>query len=128
MNPSLKKAISAVAVSLFALPLIHAGSPDTDVYPKPQIYKISGGASLEAGKLSAASISKNPELKRVLPRTFKAKKIKAAGAVPIVVEKNAAKVAKLAHAEGITLKEACVRLGLVDEEKYDEIVDPEKMV
>lgn len=94
MNPSLKKAISAVAVSLFALPLIHAGSPDTDVYPKPQIYKISGGASLEAGKLSAASISKNPELKRVLPRTFKAKKIKAAGAVPIVVEKNAAKVAR----------------------------------
>lgn len=41
---------------------------------------------------------------------------------------NAAKVAKLAYAEGITLKEACIRLGFIDANKYDEIVDPEKMV
>ena len=34
---------------------------------------------------------------------------------------NAAKCAKLAHKENITLKEACIRLGLLDEEKFDEI-------
>ena len=41
---------------------------------------------------------------------------------------NAARVARLAHSEGITLKEACSKLGFVDEKKYDEIVDPEKMI
>ena len=41
---------------------------------------------------------------------------------------NAAKVAKTAHDENITLKEACVKLGFVDADKYDDIVDPEKMV
>ena len=41
---------------------------------------------------------------------------------------NAAKCAKLAHKENITLKEACIRLGLLDEEKFDEIFHPEDMV
>lgn len=41
---------------------------------------------------------------------------------------NAAKVAKTAHNEKITLKEACLKLGFIDAEKYDEIVDSEKMV
>ena len=41
---------------------------------------------------------------------------------------NAAKVAKMAHNENITLKEACLKLGFLSAEKYDEIVDPEKMV
>lgn len=41
---------------------------------------------------------------------------------------NAAKVAKMAHNENITLKEACLKLGFLRAEKYDEIVDPEKMV
>lgn len=41
---------------------------------------------------------------------------------------NAAKVAKLAHGENITLKEACERLGFLNAEEYNRIVDPEKMV
>lgn len=41
---------------------------------------------------------------------------------------NAAKIAKLAYKENITLKEAAVKLGLLTEEKFDEIVKPEKMV
>ena len=41
---------------------------------------------------------------------------------------NAAKVAKMAHEERITLKEACTRLGFLSAEEYDGIVDPEKMV
>lgn len=41
---------------------------------------------------------------------------------------NAAKVAKMAHNENVTLKEACTRLGFVSAEEYDKIVDPEKMV
>jgi len=41
---------------------------------------------------------------------------------------NAAKVAKKAHKENKTLKEAAVELGLLTAEKFDEIVRPEKMI
>ena len=47
---------------------------------------------------------------------------------PHIGYENAAKVAKTAHKENITLKEASEKLGLVSAEKYEEIVDPEKMV
>ena len=41
---------------------------------------------------------------------------------------NAAKIAKHAHAEGMTLKEAGLDLGLVDEATFDRVVRPETMV
>lgn len=41
---------------------------------------------------------------------------------------NAAKIAKKAYAEGTTLKEAALSLGLLTEEQFDEWVQPEKMV
>ena len=40
----------------------------------------------------------------------------------------AARIAKTAHAEGLTLREAAVRSGLVSGEAYDLIVDPAKML
>ena len=47
---------------------------------------------------------------------------------PYIGYENAAKVAKLAYAESITLKQACVKLGLLTEEKFDEVFHPEKMI
>ena len=41
---------------------------------------------------------------------------------------NAAKIAKHAHAEGLTLREAGVALGLVDEATFDRVVRPEAML
>ncbi|MFT3978709.1 MAG: class II fumarate hydratase [Sphingomonas bacterium] len=41
---------------------------------------------------------------------------------------NAAKIAKHAHAEGLTLREAGVALGLVDTDTFDRVVRPEKML
>jgi fumarate hydratase class II len=41
---------------------------------------------------------------------------------------NAAKIAKHAHQKGLTLKEAGLELGLVDEEQFDRLVKPEDMV
>ena len=40
---------------------------------------------------------------------------------------NAAKIAKNAHKKGISLKESAVGLGLLDGEKFDELVKPEDM-
>ena len=47
---------------------------------------------------------------------------------PHIGYENAARVAKLAHGEGITLKEACVRLGYLTAEEFDRVFDFERMV
>jgi len=41
---------------------------------------------------------------------------------------NAAKIAKYAHHEGLTLREAGLALGLIDEATFDRVVRPETMV
>jgi fumarate hydratase class II len=41
---------------------------------------------------------------------------------------NAAKIAKKAHTDGSTLREAAIELGLVTNEQFDEWVDPSKMI
>ena len=41
---------------------------------------------------------------------------------------NAAKVAKKAYAEGTSLKDACVALGFLTPERFDEVFHPEQMV
>ena len=41
---------------------------------------------------------------------------------------NAAKIAKKAHTDGITLKEAALKLKLVSESDFDKWVDPKKMI
>lgn len=47
---------------------------------------------------------------------------------PLIGYENAAKVAKKAHAEGISLKQAALSLGLCTEEQFQEYVDPSKMI
>ncbi len=47
---------------------------------------------------------------------------------PHIGYENAAKTAKKAYKENISLKEACVELGFLTAEKFDEVFKPEKMV
>ena len=47
---------------------------------------------------------------------------------PYIGYDNAAKTAKKAHAEYISLKEACVSLGFLTAERFDEVFHPEEMV
>ncbi len=47
---------------------------------------------------------------------------------PHIGYENAAKIAKLAHKENLTLKEAALKLQLVSEEDFAQWVDPKKMV
>ena len=46
---------------------------------------------------------------------------------PYIGYDNAARTAKKAYAEGISLKEACVALGYLTPEKFDEVFHPEQM-
>ena len=47
---------------------------------------------------------------------------------PYIGYENAAKTAKKAHAEGISLREACISLGFLTPERFDEVFHPEAMV
>jgi fumarate hydratase class II len=46
---------------------------------------------------------------------------------PYIGYDNAAKTAKLAYAQGISLKDACVLLGFLSPEGFDEVFHPEEM-
>ncbi|MGM9662795.1 MAG: class II fumarate hydratase [Oscillospiraceae bacterium] len=46
---------------------------------------------------------------------------------PYIGYENAAKVAKKAYAEGITLRQACLALGFLSEEEFDAVFHPEQM-
>lgn len=46
---------------------------------------------------------------------------------PHIGYENAAAIAKKAHAEGLTLREAALQSGLIDGARFDEIVKPERM-
>jgi fumarate hydratase class II len=47
---------------------------------------------------------------------------------PVIGYDKAAEVAKKAHREGTTLKQAALALGYVGDAEYDELVRPERMV
>ena len=47
---------------------------------------------------------------------------------PRIGYENAAKTAQKAHREGLTLKEACLSLGYLTEEEFDELFHPEQMI
>ena len=47
---------------------------------------------------------------------------------PYIGYENAARTAKLAYEKGISLKEACLELGYLTSERFDEVFHPEQMV
>ena len=47
---------------------------------------------------------------------------------PYIGYENAAKTAKLAYEKNISLKEACVSLGFLSAEEFDQVFQPEKMI
>ena len=46
----------------------------------------------------------------------------------VIGYENAAKTAKKAYKDNISLKEACVELGFLTAERFDEVFHPEQMV
>ena len=47
---------------------------------------------------------------------------------PYIGYDRAAQVAKKAYKENLSLKEACLALGFMDEEKFDEVFKPEETI
>ena len=61
-------------------------------------------------------------------KTVKARICKSCGASLDVKPAKAAKTAKKAYKENISLKEACVALGFLTEAQFDEVFHPEQMI
>lgn len=47
---------------------------------------------------------------------------------PVIGYDNAAKIARTAHSDGTSLREAAIKTGLIDASKFDEVVNPKNMV
>ena len=47
---------------------------------------------------------------------------------PYIGYENAARTAKLAYEKNISLREACVELGLLSGEEFDRVFHPEEMI
>jgi fumarate hydratase, class II len=47
---------------------------------------------------------------------------------PVIGYDNAAKIAHTAHSDGTSLREAAIKTGLIDADKFDEVVNPQNMV
>ena len=73
----------------------------------------------------AAGIRANEEKMR---RNLKDSLMLVTALSPYIGYENAAKTAKLAYTNDISLKEACVREGFLTEDQFDEIFHPEQMV
>jgi len=65
---------------------------------------------------------------RVIKRNLEQSLMLVTALNPHIGYENAAKIAKLAHKEGLSLKEAALATGLLTEEQFDRYVRPENMI
>ena len=129
---SLGDAASLQGGTLLMTPL---KGPDTQIYAVAQGPLSVGGFS--AGGAAGGGVQKNhPTVGRIPQGALIEKEI------PFSLDMNkpllmslekadfitAARIAKKAHIEGTTLREAAVALKLVTDEQFDEWVDPNKMI
>ncbi len=95
------------------------------IYNLLQSIRLLGDVSLNFHQRCLMGIK--PNLKRISEHLNNSLML-ATALNPVIGYDKAAKVVQKAYAEGTTLKEAAVALGFLTPEKFDEVVDPKKMV
>lgn len=136
VNPTQCEAMTMVAVQVMANDMAVSmaasqGNFELNVFMPVCIYnflqsaRLLGDAMLSFEERCARGIKPNREkIQEYLDQSL----MLVTALNPHIGYENAAKVAKTAFRENLTLKEAAVKLGLLSGEKFDEIVRPEKMV
>jgi fumarate hydratase class II len=94
------------------------------IYNLLQSIRLLGDASISFADNCVAGIE--PDRKRIADLLERSLMLVTA-LNPEIGYDNAARVAKKAHADGLTLKEAAIELGLLTAERFDELVRPEEM-
>jgi len=136
VNPTQSEALTMVCVQVFGndAAIGFAGSQgnfELNVF-KPvmafnllQSVRLLGDACASFEEHCARGIEPNRE---VIDRHLRSSLMLVTALNPVIGYDAAAKIAKHAYAEGTTLREAAVALGLLTGEQFDEAVRPEKMV
>ena len=135
VNPTQCEALTMVAVQVMANDAAVSmaasqGNFELNVFMPVIIYNFLQSAKLLAegivsfDKNCASGIKANKEKMRANLRNSL---MLVTALNPYIGYDNAAKTAKLAYKENISLKEACVKLGFLTAEKFDEIFHPEEM-
>ncbi len=136
VNPTQCEALSMVAVQVMANDTAISiassqGNFQLNVYMPLIIYNFMQSVTL----LSDGMISFNdncavgikPNM-GVIERNLENSLMSVTALNPIIGYENSARIAKTAHKEGTTLKEAAVKLGILTEEEFDRYMDIRKMV
>lgn len=136
VNPTQCEAITMVAVQVMANDAgigicASQGNLELNVFMPVMIYEYLQSVRLLADGLDSfrekcvCSIVANKEkMEENLHRSL----MLVTGLSPYIGYENAAKTAKKAYEDNISLKEACVALGFLTENKFDEVFHPEQMV
>jgi len=136
VNPTQVEALTMVAAQVIGNDVSIAvggsgGQLELNVFKPMMIYnllqstRLLGDACRSFADNCVAGIEPNRDrIKELLDRSL----MLVTALNPEIGYDNAAKVAKKAHADGTTLKEAAVELGLLTAERFDELVRPEEMV
>lgn len=95
------------------------------IYNFLQSARLLGDAMKSFNDHCAIGIEPNTE---VLEQNLKNSLMLVTALNPHIGYENAAKIAKKAHKEGTTLKEAAIASGLLTEEQFDQYVDPKTMI
>lgn len=136
VNPTQCEAITMVAVQVMANDAgigicASQGNLELNVFMPVMIYEYLQSVRLLADGLDSfrekcvcGIIANKEKMEENLHRSL----MLVTGLSPYIGYENAAKTAKTAYEENISLKEACVKLGFLTEEKFDEVFHPEAMV
>ncbi|MCH7320291.1 class II fumarate hydratase [Solibacillus sp. MA9] len=136
VNPTQSEAMTMVACQVFGNDATigfaaSQGNFELNVFKPVIIYNFLQSARLLADTMQsfndncAVGIEPNTE---VLDNNLKNSLMLVTALNPYIGYENAAKIAKTAHKEGTTLKEAALASGLLTEEQYDQYVDPATMI
>jgi fumarate hydratase, class II len=136
VNPTQCEALTMVAAQVMGNDVTigigaSQGNFELNVYMPVIIYNFLQSASLLADAMVSfndnCAVGIRPNEEKIAENLEKSLMLVTA-LNPYIGYENAAKIAKTAHAEGSTLKEAALKLGLLTAEKFDEYVQPAKMV
>lgn len=136
VNPTQCEAVTMVAVQVMANDAgigicASQGNLELNVFMPVMIYEYLQSVRLLADGLDSfrekcvcGIVANKEKMEENLNRSL----MLVTGLSPYIGYENAAKTAKKAYAENISLKEACVALGFLTEDKFDEVFHPEAMV
>lgn len=136
VNPTQCEAVTMVAVQIMGNDTTiglaaSQGNFELNVFMPVLIYNFLQSARLLAEAITsfndncAVGIKANAEkMRENLDRSL----MTVTALSPKIGYENAARVAKKAHSENISLREACTHLGFFTETEFDEIFHPEKMI